>query len=187
LNIGSWNAVNVVPPVRLLINNRNPDQRGTAINIPGTLTDLLADPARNRFYVVRQDTNQVLVFDSNTFAQIATLRTSSTPTQMAITFDHKRLIVGHDNAQFAYVYDLDTLEAEMPIEFPSGHYPRSIADSGKSLLALVRNIAGDGPGSIDRIDMLARKATRLPSLGIYNNKLDPGAVLAPAPNGGAIL
>lgn len=187
LTIASFSAINIPPPVRLLINTRNPDQRGTVVNIPGTLTDLLADPDRNRFYVVRQDTNEVYVFDSNTFAQIATLRTSSTPTQMAITFDRKRLIVGHDNSQFAYVYDLDTLKAETPIEFPGGHYPRSIADSGKSMLAVVRNVSGDGPGSIDRIDMVTRKATQLPSLGIYTNKVDPGAVLAPAPNGGTIL
>jgi uncharacterized protein (TIGR03437 family) len=187
LNISSFSAINLPPPVRLLINNRNPDQRGTVVNIPGTLTDLLADPDRNRFYVVRQDTNQVYVYDSNTFAQIATLRTSSTPTQMAISFDRKRLIVGHDNSQFAYVYDLDTFQMETPIEFPPGHYPRSIADSGKSMLALVRNVAGDGPGSIDRIDMVTRKAQQLTSLGIYANKVNPGGVLAPAPNGGAIL
>src|SRR5262249_30801790 len=182
-NVGSFSAVNLPPPVRLLVNNRNPDQRGTVINIPGTLTDLLADPDRNRFYVVRQDTNEVLVFDSNTYAQIAAMRTSTTPTQMAITRDHKRLVVGHDNSQFAYVYDLDTLQTETPIEFPSGHYPRSIADSGKSMLALVRNVAQGGPGSIDRIDMLTRKAERLPSLGISSNTLNPDGVLAPAPNG----
>ena len=43
---GELFAVNLPPPVRLLINNRNPDQRGTFVNIPGYLTDLLADPVR---------------------------------------------------------------------------------------------------------------------------------------------
>src|SRR6185369_2366619 len=62
ITIGSATAVNIPPPVRLLINNRNPDQRGTVVNIPGVLTDILPDPVRSRFYVVRQDTNQVLVF-----------------------------------------------------------------------------------------------------------------------------
>src|SRR5262249_11047182 len=74
LTITSNSAVNLPPSVRLLVNNRNPDQRGTLIDIPGTLTDMLADPKRSRFYVVRQDKNQVLVFDSTTFKQIATLR-----------------------------------------------------------------------------------------------------------------
>ena len=66
INIASGSAVNIPSPVRLLINNRNPDQRGTIVNAPGVLTDILADPKRNRFYVVRQDLNQVLVFDSTT-------------------------------------------------------------------------------------------------------------------------
>jgi uncharacterized protein (TIGR03437 family) len=187
VTVGSGGAINQPRPVRLLINNRNPDQRGTAIPIPGTLTDLLADPIRNRFYVVQQDRNQILVYDGSNYQQIATLRTSTTPTQMAFTFDRKYLIVGHDNSQFAYVYDLDTLQPDMPIEFPAGHYPRSIAESGKSILAVVRNVASGGPGVIDRVDFAARRASQLGSLGIYTNSVNPNTVLTPAPNGGAIL
>ncbi len=187
ISIASSNAINVPKPVRLLINNRNPDQRGTAVAIPGTLTDLLADPVRNRFYLVQQDRNQILVFDGSNYSQIATLRTATTPTQMAFTFDRKYLIVGHDNSQFAYVYDLDTLQPQVPIEFPAGHYPRSIAESGKSMLAVSRNVASNAPGVIDRIDFAARRATLLPSLGIYTNSISQDSVLAPAPNGGSIL
>ncbi|MBZ5620443.1 MAG: hypothetical protein LAQ69_17215 [Acidobacteriia bacterium] len=187
LTITSATAINVPPPVRLLINNRNPDQRGTVVNVSGTLTDILADPIRNRFYVVRQELNQVLVFDSGTYSQIATLRTGTTPTQMAITFDNQYLIVGHDNTQFAYVYDLDSLQAQTPIEFPSGHYPRQIAVSGKAILSLVRDITGDAPGAIDRVDFASRRATQLPSLGVYTNNVNPSGVLASAPNGGSIL
>src|SRR5262249_28344204 len=61
INISSGSAINLPRPVRLLVNNRNPDQRGTFFNVPGTLTDLLADPIRNRFYVVAQDRDLVLV------------------------------------------------------------------------------------------------------------------------------
>src|SRR5262249_3871766 len=187
INVNSNAAINVMQPLRLLINNRNPDQRGTFFNIQGTLTDLLADPVRNRFYVVNQSTNQVLVFDSTTYQQIAALKTSATPTQISFTFDRKNLLIGHDNAQQAWVYDLDSLQRQAPIQFPPGHYPRSIAESGKQLLALVRNAADGGPGVIDRIDFVARKATKLPTLGIYNNSISPSGVLAPAPNGGSIL
>ena len=74
LTLISGSAVNLPNPVRVLVNNRNPDQRGTTVAIPGTLTDVLADPARNRFYILRQDQNQVLVFDGTTYTQIATLR-----------------------------------------------------------------------------------------------------------------
>ena len=187
INVSSNAAINVMQPIRLLINNRNPDQRGTFFNIQGTLTDLLADPVRNRFYVVNQSANQVLVFDSTTYQQIAALKTSATPTQISLTFDRKYLLIGHDNAQQAWVYDLDSLQRQAPIQFPAGHYPRSIAESGKEILALVRNAAAGGPGVIDRIDFAAKKATQLPTLGIYNNSVSPSGVLAPAPNGGAIL
>jgi uncharacterized protein (TIGR03437 family) len=175
------------PLIRLLINNRNPDQRGTFVNIPGYLTDLLADPVRNRFYIVAQDTDQVLVFDSTSYSQIAALKTSATPTQIAFTFDRKYLVIGHDNAQQAWVYDLDSLQRQTPIQFPSGHYPRSIAESGTSMLALVRNAADGGPGKIDRIDFAARRGIELPTLGIFTNSVNPGGVLAPAPNGGVIF
>jgi uncharacterized protein (TIGR03437 family) len=188
LTIQSASAVNLPRGVRLLINNRNPDQRGTTIDVPGTLTDVLADPIRSRFYVVRQDMNQVLVFDSNTYTQIATLRTATTPTQMAMTFDRKYLVVGHNNSQLAYVYDLDTLQTQIPIRFPSGHYPRSIAESGNALLAVsALNSGGSGPGVIDRIDMLGRTASQLASLGVFANNISGSAVLAPAPNGASIL
>jgi uncharacterized protein (TIGR03437 family) len=187
LTITSVLAINQPPGIRLLVNNQNPSQRGTFVDIPGTLTDILADPARSRFYVVQQNRNAVLVFDSTTYTQIATLRTSTTPTQLAITMDQNSLIVGHDNSQQAYVFDLNSLTEQPPIQFPSGHYPRSIAASGNGLLALARDVAGDAPGAIDQIDMLNYDATELPALGIYKNSLNPGAVLAPASNGGAIL
>src|SRR5947207_1219446 len=126
---------------RLLINNRNPDQRGTVVNVPGLLVDLLADAARNRFYILRQDLNQVLVFNATNNAQIGVLRTGTTPMQMAITPDGKYLLVGHNNAQFIAVFDLDTMEPSTSIRMPFGHYPRSIAVSGRAILTASR-VAG---------------------------------------------
>jgi uncharacterized protein (TIGR03437 family) len=187
ITMKSLTAVNLPPQIRLLINNRNPDQRGTFVNLPGYLTDLLADPIRNRFYIVAQDTDQVLVFDSINYSQVAALKTSATPTQIALTFDRKYLVIGHDNSQQAWVYDLDSLQRQDPIQFPPGHYPRSIAESGKTMLALVRNVGIGGAGKIDRIDFTARKGIELPSLGVYTNSVSPAGVLAPAPNGGTIL
>jgi uncharacterized protein (TIGR03437 family) len=187
LTIISKSAIDVPPTVRLLVNTRNPDQRGTLVDIPGTLTDLLADPKRSRFYVIRQDMNQVLVFDSTSYTQLATLRTGTTPTQMAITFDQQYLVVGHANSQLAYVYDLDTLQTQPPIHFPPGHYPYSIAASGQAMLAVVRNSGSGNPGLVDKIDFLAQQADQLPSLGVFQNNVNPLASLAPAPNGSTIL
>jgi len=187
LTITSTLAVNQPPSVRLLVNNQDPSQRGTAIDIPGTLVDVVADPGRSRFYVLRQDRNQVLVFDSNSYTQIATLRTSTTPTSMAITMDDGYLIVGHDNSQQAYVYDLNALALNELVYFPGGHYPRQIAVSGNALLGLVRDVTGDAPGAIDRIDLLNGVATEYPALGVWKNNVNPAAVLSSASNGGSIL
>ena len=56
LTLASSTAVNIPPTVRVLINVAKPEQRGTMLNIPGRLVDILADPARDRYYVLRQTT-----------------------------------------------------------------------------------------------------------------------------------
>ena len=187
LTIASATAVNLPPAAQVLVNTRNPNQRGTLVNVPGNLVDILADPFRGRFYVLQQDLNQVLVFDGTTYQQITALRTSTTPTQMAITFDQKYLLIGHDNSQLAYVYDLDSLQQQTSITFPPGHYPRSLASSGAALLALVRNVSSAAPGMIDSVDLVTRRATALPSLGVFINSVNPSGVLTASPNGATIL
>ncbi|MCC6342995.1 MAG: hypothetical protein IT166_12400 [Bryobacterales bacterium] len=185
INIATARGVNIPRPVRVLINNREPDQRGTAVNVPGKLVDLLADPVRDRFYVLRQDTNQVYVYDGGTQTRIAVLKTANTPTQLAITFDRRYLMVGHDNAQLIKVFDLDTLEESLPIYMPGGHYPRSIAASAKAILVASR-VAGP-ENKISRVDFASRTATPLPSLGIFENKIDASTILVASPNGSTIL
>jgi uncharacterized protein (TIGR03437 family) len=185
LHITSRTAVNLVADVRVLINNRAPEQRGTIVDVPGTLVDILADPIRNRFYVLRQDKNQVLVFDGTSDQQIATLRTANTPTQMAFTFDRGELLVGHDNSQLAYAYDLNGLTPLGPIYFPPGHYPRSIASSGNATLAASRV---SGPAhTIDRIDLLSRSAYTPPTLGMFENSINVNTVLTASANGASVL
>src|SRR5206468_1885010 len=151
------------------------------------LVDTLADPGRNQFYVLRQDKNQVLVFDGTSFNLIATLRTSNTPTQMAITFDRNYLLVGHDNSQLAYRFDLNTLTPLPPIVFPFGHYPRSIAASSNGILGVSRVPGGPNSNTIDRVDMLSLTATTFPSLGPYKNAVHVSTTLVSAPNGANIV
>jgi uncharacterized protein (TIGR03437 family) len=185
LEIQSSAAVNLPPPVRLLINNREPDQRGTVINIPGKLVDVLADPFRDRFYILRQDKNQVLVFRGSDFLQIATFRTASTPTQMAITLDGSYLLVGADDSQIVSVYDLARMQATTPVAMPPGHYPRSVAASAGAILVASRVV---GPAhTIDRVNLYTRRAITLPSLGIWENKINLNTMLATTSSGGAIL
>jgi uncharacterized protein (TIGR03437 family) len=176
---------NVRARFRVLINNREPENRGAFFNAPGELVDVLADPARNRFYVLRQDINQVLVYDATSYALLATLRTGNTPTQLAITFDRSTLMVANDNSQIANRYDLNTLQQLAPIVFPLGHYPRSIAASGKSILAASR-VAGP-INTIDQIDLVTLTASPLSSLGPYKNDIHVGTTLTAAPNGNSIF
>ncbi len=183
--ITSTAAVNIPRSVRVLINLPEPDQRGTMVNVPGQLVDILADPIRDRFYLLRQDANQVLVYNAQTYNLIATLRTGSTPTQMAISFDRRYLMVGNDNSQIANLFDLETLQALAPIRFPRGHYPRSIAASGNAILAAAR-VAGP-IHKIDRIDIASRMATELPTLGVYENDISLNTWLAASPNGSSII
>lgn len=185
LNIASPSAVNILKPVRLLVNLQDPDQRGTFVNVPGRLVDLVADPVRLRFFVLRQDTNEVLVFDGGNYRQVATLRTGNTPTSMAITFDRRYLLVGNDNSQIANVYDLETLEQQAPIRFPFGHYPRWLASSGRAILGASR-VAGP-THTIDRVDFFARTATQLPTLGVYENTIDINTAMVASGNGSSIL
>jgi uncharacterized protein (TIGR03437 family) len=185
ITITSAEAVSIPPPVRLLVNNQRPDERGAVSDVPGVLADVLADPARDRFYVLRQDRNEVLVFDGSGLYQTGTLRTGATPSRMAITFDRRNLLIGHENSQLVYVYDLDTLNPLPPIVMPAGHYPHSIAASGNAILAASR-VAGT-THTIDRLDLASQKATTLPSLGVFQNSVAPDTVLAADPNGGTIM
>ncbi len=185
LQVASTESVNLVSSVRILVNNQRPDERGSPTDIPGTLSDLLADPDRDRFYVVRQDQNQVIVLDGSGLFEVARLRTSNTPTRMAITADHKDLLVGHDNSQLVYVYDLDTLQQLPPVALPPGHYPRSIAAAGSAVLVASR-VAG-GSNTIDRIDLVSQTAATLPSLGVFQNSINVDTALVASPGGASIL
>ena len=200
--------MNLPPQVRLLINTRDFNQRGQILNVPGKLVDMLADPVRGRFYVLRQDKNLVLVYDMITLQQVAAplLRTGNTPTQMAITTDQKYLMVGNDNSQIASVFDLDNLPARPePIVFPFGHYPRSIGVANTGIFGLSR-LAGSSrrttgvcsayqrTGVLDHVDFTNRVAdtpctlSAGPTRSIYQNGLPTAdGVLAPSPSNDHLL
>jgi uncharacterized protein (TIGR03437 family) len=187
LTLSSSTAVNQPRPVRLLVNNPDVNQRGTIVDVPGTLTDVLPDPARNRFYIIRQDKNQLQVYDGTSTQLTATLRTATTPTMMAFTIDQKYLLVGSNDSQLVTMYDLDALKAVQPIVLPGGHYGRSIAASNAKLLVLARNELGSVPATIDTVTLGSYSASALASLGDYTNSVSATAVLSPSPNGATIM
>jgi uncharacterized protein (TIGR03437 family) len=186
LNIASATAVNQPSSVRVLVNNPDVNQRGTIVNVPGTLTDVLADPLRNRFYVLRQDMNQVLVYDGATNKQIAILRTATTPSSMAFSNDQRYLLIAHNDSQLIFVYDLDSLQELLPIPLPGSHYGRSIAASNGATLVLARD-ESDFMGKVDTLDLVNHRATQLPALGVWTNKVGDEAVLSPSANGRNVL
>ena len=187
LTLTSSTAVNQPRPVRVLVNNPDVNQRGTIVDVPGTLTDILPDPSRNRFYVVRQDKNQLQVYDGTSTQLLATLRTATTPTMMAFTIDQKYLLVGSNDSQLVTMYDLDALKAVQPIVLPGGHYARSIAASNAQLLVLARNELGTVPATVDTITLASYSASALASLGDFKNSVSATAVLSPSPNGATIM
>ncbi len=185
LAIQSGPAVNVIPSVRVLVNNAAPNQVGSIIDIPGNLTDILADPVRSQFYVLRSDKNEVLVFSGTNYSQIATLSTGNEPVTMAISFDRQYLLVGSNGSQSVNVFDLDTLQADTPIKLPSGFTAQSIASSANATLA--QGGYYDGTFHILQLDIPHRTGTQLPTLGVFNNVTNANTVLTASPNGSSIL
>ena len=186
LQIKSSAAVNVVPAVRVMINSQQPSQRGAFVDVPGTLVDILPDPTQNRFYILRQDLNQVLVYDGSNDTLIATLRTGNTPKGMAITFDQRYLLVGCDNSHYVNVFDLQTLQPTRPVRMFNGDYVQSLAASSNAILAVTRNASGGDP-TIHRIDLTTRSSSRLPSLGVFQNKVALNSVMTSSSNGRSIF
>ena len=187
LSLSSSTAVNQPRPVRLLVNNPDPSQQGTIIDLPGVLTDILPDPVRNRVYVVRQDMNQVRVLDGTSLGVIATLRTATSPTMMAMTSDQNFLLVGHDDSQLITVYDLNALQPVTPVLMPASHYARSIAVSNGAILALARNELNSSAGVIDSVSLAGSTVAAMSTLGVFTNSVSPTGVLTSSPSGADIL
>jgi uncharacterized protein (TIGR03437 family) len=185
LSISSTQAINIPAGVTVLVNAPQPSQRGSIVNIPGTLVDLLSDNSRVQYYVLRQDTNQVLVFNGTNNTQIATLRTCTQPTSMAETFDGNKLLVSCNLAHIMSVFDLNALQPLTSIDTGSG-YGQSVATSNGLNLAVMRD-GGGGPPFVASVDLILNTATRLPKLGVYTNQVLLNTVLAPSPNGSTIF
>ena len=185
LSFTSSTAVNLPKNVRVLMNSRQPNQRGTFIDVPGTLVDMISNPVKDEFYVLRQDLNQVLVFNGKNNTQTATLRTCTKPMSMTITWDRTKLLVGCDNSHLISVFDLATLTPLPSVYLPST-YVQSIASSAKATLVVVRDAGGAQP-HIDSVDLNSLTSSEYPRLGVWVNQLPLNTVLAAAPNGASIM
>ena len=135
--------------------------------------------------MLRQDLNQVLVYNGTNNTQKATLRTCTKPMSMTITWDRTKLLVGCDNSHIISVFDLATLTPLDPVYAPRS-YVQSIASSAKATLALMRDGGGEDP-QIHSVDLNSLTTSKYTRLGVYDNKLPLNTVLAAAPNGSSIM
>jgi len=187
--ITSSSAVNQPQPVRVLVSNPDENQRGTVVNVPGVLSDILPDVGRNRIYILRQDRNKLLVYDGATSQLITTLRTMTTPTGMAMTQDQTDLLVANSDSQLVSVFDLDTLQPVPPITLPGSDFGRSIAVANNVILAMTRD-ESQFVGDVVALDMIRRVGTSMPTLGPWKNddgSISELSVLTASPNGANIL
>ncbi len=182
LTISSSVAVNVPPAVRVLINTPQPDQRGSSVDVAGQLADVIADPVRNRYYIIRQDKNLVLVYDGTNNTLLNTMRTYNVPSSLAITLDNQYLLVGHEHSQTVAVYDLDTFQMQPYIstEAGAGNVVRSMAVTTNGILATSSDY--QGKGHIIQLNMLTHDALQLPTLGVYQNLINPDSMIATSGN-----
>lgn len=194
LTISSSSAVNVPSTVRLLVGSPDVNQRGNVVDVPGQLTDILPDTARNHLYVLRQDKSQLLVYDSNTFQQLAALPTTTTPMHMSFSRDGSNLMIASQNSQFLSVYNLDSLQAMQPIQLPSSHYGTAVAQSNVGTFIVIENDTSADCGTtacgIDRVDYPNSCAYSPRTLGIFTNDssvFPATSVVSPSPDGRNIL
>jgi uncharacterized protein (TIGR03437 family) len=194
LTISSAGSINLGATVRLLIATPDVNQHGRIIDVPGQITDMLADPIRKRVYLIRQDKNLVLVYDTTSFKQIGSFRTGNTPVGMMITLDRKNLIVGNDNSQIDNVYDLDTMQPKAPVLLALGLYGHSIAAaSDGQVFQIVRSANATltppcNASCVIGVNLAAGSGNPLASLGIFTNSLtSANGILTASADGSEIL
>src|SRR5438105_4273050 len=77
------------------------------------------------------------------------------------------------------------MQESTPIRMPGSFYPRSVAVSGRSILAASR-VAGP-QNQISRIDFDSRIGTPFPTLGAFQNSINADTVLVASPHGSFIM
>jgi uncharacterized protein (TIGR03437 family) len=176
LGLSSPDAINVINPVHVLVNHPDPNQRGTIVEVPGTLVDILADPIRDRYYVLRQDNNTLLVFDGANNTQLKTLRTNNVPTTMAISFDNQYIYVGHEDTQTLAIYNLNDFSrlADVPTGAGNGDVVRSLAVTNNKIIATSRDFKNQG--HILLIDPVTLMVTQPAAVGLWMNQIALGSV-----------
>ena len=182
------NAVNIPLGGIVQANVVSVDQKGTLYPVPGSFVDVVADPFRDRFYVLDQTNFRLLVFDSD-FRLTGSFRTGNTPTAMAMTQDGRSLLVANSQSETITWIDLNLFINRGQIFFPwrilgDGHYPRSIAADSTNIMISAETL---GSGVLAFLDMPSQIISVPDTLGIYDNRVSFLTGLAGTPDGRGIL
>ena len=182
------NAVNIPLGGIVQANVVSVDQKGTLYPVPGSFVDVVADPFRDRFYVLDQANFRLLVFDSD-FRLTGSFRTGNTPTAMAMTQDGTSLLVANSQSETITWIDLNLFINRGQIFFPwrilgDGHYPRSIAADSTNIMISAETL---GSGVLAFLDMPSQIISVPDTLGIFDNRVSSLTGLAGTPDGRGIL
>ena len=181
-------AANLPQPASIFANVRDLDQKGIFHELPGKFVDMIADPDRDRFYVLDQQRFMVHMFDSNSFRLLGSFRTGNTPTWMTINHDGSMLVIANSQAETLTFIDLNTVRKFGEVRLPwrnlkEGLYPVSVATDNSGILIAVR-----GPEGVGRITTYRFNEFRTPTtLGIFENKIDPLSALQALPDRSGVL
>ena len=99
--------------------------------------------------MLREDLNQVLVFNGTNNTQKAIAAHLHRAQSMTITYDRSKLLVACEQPDHR-VFDLGSLQQIQPLDTRS--YPQSIASSAKAALAVMRDGGGEDP-NIHSVDL----------------------------------
>ena len=132
-------AVNLRPPVRLLISSPDQDQRGAVVDVPGNLTDILAGsvaqpvlrgaPGQERSAGVRRRQQHPDHGPAHRHHPHA-MSLNGQPNQPA---DRQHRFATADQIQPGFA------QSSRPIMLPASHYGRSVAQSNNAILALIED------------------------------------------------
>ena len=141
VTLASTEAINLPNLIRVYMNYRQPDQRGTIFPVPTVpnnsegLQDLVLDEPRGRLYITNSGYNRVEVFDLRRQRFIEPIKVGQLPHSMALSPDGNTLYVGNIGGESITIVDLDLARVVGTVDFPpvprNGTvgviYPRTLA------------------------------------------------------------
>jgi uncharacterized protein (TIGR03437 family) len=138
--VQSPEAVNIPPNIRVFQNFRNTEARGTIfpvdIGAGGIgLTDMLADPVRQKLYLANPGLNRIEVFDLAGQQFLTPIRVGQLPRSIAYGNDSSTLYVANSGGESISIVDLDKAAVVGNVQFPELPFNTNIAPIAAQVIA----------------------------------------------------